>query len=161
LGAVGGACRGLIDAELGSFLQKGVAAVVATRDSEFRPEITRGWGPVPSPDGRELALCLSAAPDSIILANLEDNGEIAVTFSLPSTYRSVQAKGRVHTIAAPTSEQAARVDDHIALFLNQVVRVGLSRERGSQLAVPPFVAVSYTVRELYDQTPGATAGARL
>lgn len=150
-----------IGPELAAFLRQGVAAIVATRDGRMQPEITRGWGPRVSPDGSELELCLSLPPGSATRANLEDNGEIAITFSLPTTYRSVQVKGRAALGGDPSPEQRSRVEAHIERFVAQVEQIGMARDHALRMPVPPFAAVTCSVRELYDQTPGAGAGAPL
>jgi hypothetical protein len=52
----------IVRAELAAFLHQGVAIVVATRDDEGRPEVSRGWGPRVGDDGTEVTLCVAAAP---------------------------------------------------------------------------------------------------
>jgi hypothetical protein len=150
-----------VDADIAAFVHGGVAIVAATRDDDLRPEITRGWGPALSPDGCELRICLSAAPDSRTIANLERNGDVAATFTLPTTYRSIQIKGEVRALGEPTADDLARADEHLAAFVDEAAQVGVPRAIGSRFAERPFVAVTVAIRELYDQTPGARAGAAL
>jgi hypothetical protein len=135
--------------------------VVATRDEELRPAITRGWGPDASIEGAAMTLCVAAAPGSQTLSNLEENGAIAVTFSLPTSYRTVQVKGAVVELCAPTAEHLARVEEHVAAFVDEVEHVGVQRSLARRFVGPDLVAVSFAVRELYDQTPGPNAGGRL
>jgi Pyridoxamine 5'-phosphate oxidase len=134
-----------VDADVAAFLREGVAVVVATRDAELRPEITRGWAPVLSADGCSLRLCVSAEPGSRTIANLEQNGDLAATFSLPSTYRSVQIKGAMRELREPTPDELALVRAHL----------------GARFAEPPFITVTIGIRALFDQTPGARAGSEL
>jgi hypothetical protein len=143
------------------FLGRGLAIVVATRDDDLRPEITRGWGPQVAGDGTALTLCVAAAPGSATLANLGANGAIAATFSLPTSYRTVQLKGAVLELCAPAAGHLARVEAHVAGFAAEVEQVGIPREAVRRLVDPELVAVSFSVRELYDQTPGPNAGGRL
>lgn len=126
-----------IGPELAAFLDQGVAAIVATRDGRMQPA------------------------GSASRANLEENGEIAITFSLPTTYRSVQVKGRATLGGDATPEQRSRVEAHIERFVAQVEQIGMARDHALRMPVPPFAAVTCSVRELYDQTPGAGAGAPL
>jgi hypothetical protein len=139
----------------------GVAVVVATRDQQLRPAITRGWGRDAPGEGAALTLCVSAAPGSQTLSNLEDNGAVAVTFSLPTSYRTVQVKGAVVDLCAPTADHLARVEEHVAAFVDEVERVGVPRALARRFVGPDLVAVCVAVRELYDQTPGPNAGRRL
>jgi hypothetical protein len=138
-----------------------VAIVVATRDGDLRPEIARGWGPDVAEDGSAVSLCVATAPGSRTRANLESNGAIAATFSLPTTYRTVQVKGVALDVAEPSAERLARVQEHAAAFVAEVVQVGIPREAAPRFVGSGFVAVTFAVRELYDQTPGPTAGERL
>jgi hypothetical protein len=150
-----------VDADVAAFLRGGVALVVATRDAELRPEIARGWGPVLSEEGCVLQLCVGAQRDSRTIANLEHNGELAATFSLPTTYRSIQIKGTLRELRDPAPGELALVHAHLAAFVDEAERVGVPRVAGSRFAEPPFVAVTIAIRELYDQTPGARAGSAL
>jgi hypothetical protein len=134
---------------------------VATRDDELAPQVTRGWGPRVSGDGAAVTLCVAAPPGSATLANLESNGAIAATFSLPTSYRTVQLKGTVAELCAPAPEHLARVEEHVEAFADEVEQVGIPRAMARLLIDAELVAVSFSVRELYDQTPGPNAGGRL
>jgi hypothetical protein len=144
-----------------AFVRSGVAVIAATRDGELRPEITRGWGPELSADGCELEICLSASPDSKTLANLTSNGDFAATFSLPTTYRSIQIKGTARELGEPSAAALDRAAEHLSAFVEQAAQVGIPPALGRRLAEHPFIAATIAVRELYDQTPGARAGTAL
>jgi len=149
----------IVPTELAEFVHGGVAAIAATRDEAMRPHIARAWGP--DVDGETVTLCLGAAPDSRAAENLRANGAIAVTFSLPTTYRGVQMKGVAGEVGEPSAAQLERVEAHVEAFVEQTVQVGLTPEQGRRFSRGPLVAVTFDVIELYDQTPGPGAGARL
>jgi len=151
----------IVPGDLAVFVRRGVAIVVATRDDERRPELSRGWGPSVSDDGAETTLCVAAAPGSATLANLEANGAIAATFSDPPSYRTVQMKGEVVELCAPGAELLARVEEHFAAFADELERFGIARDAARMFLDADLVAVSFAVRELYDQTPGPSAGGPL
>jgi hypothetical protein len=158
---VGAQPESVVDADLAAFVRSGVATVVATCDEDLRPEITRAWGPDVSEDGCSVTLCVTALPGSETRTNLERDGAIAVNFTLPTTYRSVQLKGSVLDVRDPSPEELARVERHVALFVEETEQVGLSAAGARQLAERDLIAVTFAVRELYDQTPGPNAGERL
>lgn len=137
----------------------GVAVVVAVCDAELRPEIGRGWGPRLAADGSRLTLCVSADPGSPFASGLVPGAAMAVTLSRPSTYRSVQLKGRVEHVAAPDPDQLELVEEHVRDFCAEVEPLGLPD--AGRLRRHDLVAVTLEVRERYDQTPGPNAGARL
>jgi len=141
---------------------QGVTIAVATRDAAMRPQIARAWGPeVLDPRG-PVRLCVDAPEGSATALNLAERPEIAVTFTLPSTYQSVQLKGLTVEVRPPTEQELELVDRHQLAFSADVQKVGL------QLRLVPrlldhssLVSVLFTVDELYDQTPGHAAGAAL
>jgi hypothetical protein len=158
---VTGAQARILGEDIAAFLVGGVAIVVATRDDELRPEIARGWGPEVAENRASVTLCVSLAPGSRTHANLERNGAVAATFSKPSTYRTVQLKGSTLDVDEPDEDQLARVQQHLDSFADEVRQVGLEPTVVRALLEPELLAVTFDVRELYDQTPGPTAGARL
>jgi hypothetical protein len=150
-----------IDAATADFLGGPLAVVVATRDAGLRPHLTRGWGPSVVDDGRGLRLCVSARPELRTLGDLADNGRIAVTLSRPATYRSLQVKGGAALVEEMTTEDGERAVRHREAFAAEVADFGLSRAVLERMVAGPLVAVTFEVAELYDQTPGPGAGARL
>jgi hypothetical protein len=150
-----------IDGQVSELIAGGVATIVATRDVHLRPSIGRGWGISVSGDGDELTLCVEAAAGSRMRANLEAGGVIAVTCSLPTTYRTVQLKGPVLAVAEPDAEQLNRVHAHAEAFSSEAEQVGLPPRCGFRFLDDGLAFVRFAVAEVYDQTPGPNAGARM
>jgi hypothetical protein len=150
-----------IDGHVRELIAGGVATIVASRDERLRPSIARGWAVAVSASGTEVTLCVEASAGSRMCENLQSNGAIAVTCSRPTTYRTVQLKGRVATIADPSPEQLVAVDRHAETFSREAEEVGLGPGSGFRLLDRGLVSVSFTVAEVYDQTPGPNAGARM
>jgi hypothetical protein len=147
--------------DLPSFLRAGLAVIVATCDERLRPEISRGWGPVLAPDGSVVTLCVGAPPGSKTRANLERGGTLAATFSVPTTYRTIQLKGPVLGVGQPAAEELARVDEHVAAFAREIAQLGIPASRAPRLREPALVAVRMEIRERFEQTPGPKAGSPL
>jgi hypothetical protein len=150
-----------MDRNLAQWEQFGVAAVAATRDERMRPQVVRAWGLKVGPDDASATICVAAAPDSQTLANIASNGAISVTMVIPSTYRMIQMKGRASATAEPTAEQLERVEAHAAAFAMEVQPLGLTAEQARRFLHHELTAVTFSVAEVYDQTPGPGAGARL
>jgi len=151
----------MLDAQTRALLGRGVAIVAATREADLRPEIARGWGPAVGADGMTVRLCLGDPPGSRVRRNLEDNGAIAATFSRPTTYRGVQLKGTVTALGEPTEEDRERVRGHVAAFVDEVTQVGVAPGMAIRFLDDRLFAVTFEIREVYDQTPGPRAGAAL
>lgn len=147
--------------ELVAFLEGPLAVVVATRDEELRPEVARGWGLEVADERTTVTLCVGDPPGSRTRANLETNGAIAVTCSRPSTYRTVQLKGSALELRPPGERELAAVRRHLEAFVEEVEPLGVRPEGARTFVGSELLSVTFEVRELYDQTPGPTAGARL
>ena len=153
--------------ELLSLLRGGAVAIVGTRDGAMTPELSRAWG-LDVGEGRdEIELCVYARSGCRTLANIADNGQIAVTITSPSTYRSFQVKGRVVSTCAVSATDLERVSKHQQAFVDEVAAVGLPRDSAVRLfaadieADPEMRKIRVTVDLLFDQTPGPGAGSRL
>jgi hypothetical protein len=92
--------------------------------------IARAWGIAVSADGTEMTLCVAAPTGSSMRANLESNGAVAETYSRPTTYRTVQLKGRVVAVHEPSVEQLAAADDHADAFSREASSWGCRRVPG-------------------------------
>ena len=152
----------MLDSAMVEFIQGGVAVGVATRDDDLRPEFARGWGPEVSADGRSLRLCVTAPEGSRMRENLERNGAVAVGFSPPTIARAVQVKGVAGAVAEPETADLERVERHFRSFVAEAGRIGAPAELSQRMFVREgLVAVSFSIDEVFDQTPGPTAGRHL
>jgi hypothetical protein len=148
--------------ELVEFIHGGVAVGVATGDADLRPEFARGWGPQVSTDGRSLKLCVAAASGSPMRANLERLGAVAVGFSPPTIARAVQLKGVATQVGEPKAADLKRVERHVQRFIEECERIGAPEELSRRMFVGTgLVAIRLSIAEVFDQTPGPTAGRRL
>ena len=156
-----------ISEELKTFLEGPVSVLIGTRDSRLIPEITRVWGPRVADDRRGVSLCVPLATSRKTLDNLETNGEIAVVFSLPTDYRTIQLKGRLFQTGEPDSVDLAAVERHRDAFAKINEQHGRTREQvegfwQAEIQVSPvLVRILFLVRQVFYQTPGPGAGRSL
>jgi hypothetical protein len=151
-----------LDADLVAFIHGGVAVGVATRNGDLRPAYTRGWGPAVSADGRWLTLCVIAARGSPSRENIEGNGAIAVVFNPPTVGQALQLKGVVAEAREPVAEDLKRAERHLEAFAAEAEQVGAPPGNAQRLFVQrDFLAVTLSIEEVFDQTPGQRAGVRL
>ena len=152
--------------ELKAFLEGPVSVLVGTRDSRLVPEITRAWGVQVTRDSR-VSLCVPLATSRKTLDNLEANGEIAATFSLPTNYRTLQLKGRHATAAEPDRTDLAAVERHREAFAAVNEPLGQSRQNVEAFwrveieTSAELVKVLFAPEQIFDQTPGPGAGKSL
>jgi hypothetical protein len=154
----------LIGDEMKTFLEGPVSVLVGTRDSRLVPEITRAWGPRVSEDRQRVSLCVPLTTSRKTLDNLEGNGEIAVTFSLPTNYRTFQLKGRHAKVAEPDSMDLAVVERHRDAFATVNEPLGQPRQqveafwRAEIETLAVLVKILFVPEQVFDQTPGPGAG---
>jgi hypothetical protein len=144
-------------ADLRQLLCQGPSLMVATCDERHALELSRAAGARLDDDGLlRLALPLPEARRAVW--NLENNPVIALSVVLPTTYRTLQLKGRdAHRIEWPGHEAIARA--HGAAFRDQVIAVGVHPEFASSfLSLNRFETFAFTPTEIYEQTPGPSAG---
>jgi hypothetical protein len=152
----------VLDEHAVAFVHGGVAAVVATRDGDLRPQITRAWGPHLSADGSALTICVVAPAGSKTRENLDSNGAIAVVCCPPTIARAIQFKGKVVATNQPDADDLVRADEHMRAFGEECARIGLSASDVRQLfRRSELLAVQVDISEAFEQSPGPTAGRRL
>jgi hypothetical protein len=156
-----------ITAKLRAFLESGVSVVVGTRDGNLVPEVTRAWGLLVSKDRKTISLCAPFATSRKTLDNLADNGQITVCCCLPTSYKTVQLKGRCIQKADPSRADLAAVERHREAFGRMNERIGFARQRTeafwrSELeSSAVLVKLRFAPEQIFDQTPGPDAGSPL
>jgi hypothetical protein len=149
------------DPDLAVFVAGGVAIGIAVCDERLRPYYARGFGPELSPDGRALRLAVTAPPGSEIRRLLEDGCRIAIGLSPPTVARAVQMKGVVQATAELGEHDRERMARHLDAFVAEAASVGMAEPLVRRFAAAvECVAVTCAIDEVYDQTPGPTAGKR-
>jgi predicted pyridoxine 5'-phosphate oxidase superfamily flavin-nucleotide-binding protein len=151
----------MVSADLASFLESGVAILVGTRDARLFPECTRGIGARVEAGGEELTIFLPDAIAARTLANLEENGRVAVGFSRSQDHRSFQVKGHVVALAPARDSDRADVERYRCAWAAELAAVGLPPRITLRMAHWPAHAVRLRIESVFVQTPGPGAGAPL
>lgn len=152
---------GLVDDALLALLQGRASILVGTRDAALQPHVMRAIACRVGADRRRVTLLMTARTSAQALDDIRANGQVAAVFTLPSSHRSVQIKGSDAVVEPIEPGDLALVDAHARRFADEIGPLGfapalaraiLDRD-GSDL-----VAVTFSPREAYDQTPGPRAG---
>jgi hypothetical protein len=151
----------LIGAELQEFLESGISVLVGSRDRLLVPEAIRGFGLRVEAGGHELVVFVPDAWGARTLANLRDNGRIAVGTARPADHRSVQLKGSVLEIRPGGDEDRAALERYREQLVGHFGEIGFPPRILHRLNVWPCHAVRFAVEALFEQTPGPRAGAPL
>ena len=148
----------MIDEPLRAFLERGCAMIVGTVADDGTPHAQRAWG-CSVVDGVTVRVMLDAS-DPVLHDHIVDGGRIAVTSADVRTLRSVQLKGRVVELEPPTAADTARCEMHNDELFDDILATDFyPREYTERMVPPAYVAAVVAVDEVYDQTPGPSAGA--
>lgn len=151
----------MIDDDRRALLEGPSSLIVGTVAADLLPDAARGWGAHLDADARELRLLLSPSATTSI-ENLRTTGVIAVTATEFHTLESVQVKGRVTAIEDVTDDDRARFTafcDGVVAAVSEIDRLPPAVVR--TMLPEAIVACVVAVDEMFDQTPGPSAGARL
>jgi hypothetical protein len=134
---------------------------VATRNAELVPASTMAFGLQVAPGGREVTLFVPAATAADTLANLRDNGQMAISFVRPSDHAATQLKGTWLGERRTDEADRAFIARYREAITEEINLVGVPRSIWSRVVWWPSLALRMEVRDVFVQTPGPGAGRRL
>ena len=142
-------------------LVAGVAHQVGACTADGRPVVSRGLAAQVEEDGR-LTVVLSARAGFEVLAAIQDNGRISVTFTLPENHRTLNLSGRDAVVGIGGTRYRELVDARHATFRAQLAMFGFPPDyTGAAWYSSPdedLAAIHFTPLTARDQTPGPGAG---
>ncbi|MBY5591641.1 pyridoxamine 5'-phosphate oxidase family protein [Rhizobium leguminosarum] len=147
--------------KIAGFIESPVMQIIGSSNAARRPEIGRAVGAWTSAESDTIDLVTSAWQWPETVANLRENGRIAVTFARPADYVSYQLKGQA-TIRPAESHEVERSSQYIVAIVSTQMRLGLLPE----LIMPVLsnrdpMLITMRVASVYVQTPGSHAGERI
>lgn len=146
-----------IPSELHDFLQSGITILVGTRDARLVPESMRGISAKVAHDGTELTVWLPAPTAARTLANVADNGRLAVYFC-SIEHRSFQFKGRVTAVRDALAKERADLERYRAALAQHWGQIGVPPRLTHRMVVWPAHALTMQVESVFVQTPGPGSG---
>jgi len=150
----------MITAETEAFLHTGCALIIGTTTVDGDPYASRGWGMAVVDAERGLMRLVLMADDLAVLGRDGATPALAVTAADVRTLRSIQLKGRVMALEAAEADDLDRADRYADAFFDDIEATdGTSRHLLERLRPGRYAACVFQVEELYDQTPGPSAGA--
>lgn len=151
----------MIDRQLADFLEAGLSTHIASRNERLEPNAARVTALVVEPDGRHVVAFVPAVAASAILADLADNGQVAMVCARPPDERGCQVKGVFIEARDAREDERPLVVAQWERFRDKLALVGLPRVATDAWVTWPCLAIRVRVQALFDQTPGPGAGARL
>jgi hypothetical protein len=155
----------LLDEAAAAFLYRpGISITAASRDAKDVSRIGRALGCRVSRDRANVTVFIPSLQYRAFFDALAASRTIAVVFSLPSTHRTMQLKGRDPAVGLLAHGDAEIVARHIDDFVDELGRLGYSRDmvRAYHWCDPEEIrAITFTPSAAFEQTPGPGAGAPL
>lgn len=150
-----------IPAELAAFLEEPLFVDVATRSGAMLPEATDATAMTVDAAQGLVTLYIPERSAGPTLANLRDNGQIAVNASRPSDHRTIQLKGTfVSERPADESERELQLR-YLQGMIPRMGMIGIPQSVCLRMVYWPSRVVRFAVRDIFVQTPGPNAGRRL
>ena len=154
---------GVLTAELAGFCQSGLSIVLASCDRRGRPVVGRGLA-CRIGDRARTRIVLRQPSNAAVLQALANGSGIAVTFTQPSTHRSIQLKAAGVRVAPPDVSDGPAVAVQTASFRADLVARGYPETFAVAFtAFEPheLAAVDFFPEHAFVQTPGPSAGSAL
>ncbi|GAA4351421.1 hypothetical protein GCM10023165_39600 [Variovorax defluvii] len=154
----------LLSPEHVAMIDKGVSAIVASRNAANRPSLMRAVGTAISPDGAEITVFLSRTQSRQLLQDVAATGELAVVFSEPLSHRTVQVKGRAQELRPAAESDRPLLRRYLASMEYEVSCVGFDARFVRAMlgcTLEDMVAIRLRPSQAFDQTPGPRAGSPL
>jgi hypothetical protein len=147
--------------ELRAWLEEPLAIQLAASGVGPAPQSVRGFGVrLDNDDTLRVGLIDAQAPH--LLAALRQAGKVAVNLTHPITFRGRQLKGPLVEIEEPSAEAAQAAQLYFARFVVALAKIGLTSEQCRGLFHTSATRwIRVRPEQLFDQTPGVGAGARL
>jgi hypothetical protein len=147
----------VVDAELATFLEGPSAQNVAIADVDGEVTVGRAWG-LRVDQGRFVRAIVGA--DAATVANLQTASRIALMVIDLVTYGSMQLKGTVSAVEAPTAADQVVHDVYVQEFRAALDAAGRTTPLDGALPAS-VVVVTIHVDSVFNQTPGPNAGRAL
>jgi len=138
-------------------------AFAGTRDRDLVPYGHRVSGWRVGADGRTLTALIPEQFTDRLIESLEDNGEFALTVEEFPSHETYQFKGRYlrhRVVQHEDVETVGRIRRRFVKSVRPIFSDG-PEDLWNAFILDPCLAVEFEVLEIYLQTPGPGAGARL
>ncbi len=147
-----------------AFMESGVSMHVASRGPGNVPSVARALGCKVASDRNRVTLFVSTAQAPDLVRDLRTSRAAAAVFSQPSTHKTIQIKGDDASVDALADGDLARIAAYADALVRDLQTLGYTEAFGRALVdfdPADLVAVAFTPRAAFRQTPGPNAGAPL
>lgn len=148
-----------------ALLARPIAISISGRDAGLRPSVCHAYGCRLIDGGRRIRLFVLRDEARQLLADIAANGEVATVYSDVRSFRSLQIKGRDAVTDTFNEADAAAHVEHHRITAEELVALGyaapLANGYFSVPRNPDLIAIEFTPKDIFQQTPGPGAGAKI
>jgi hypothetical protein len=142
-------------------LEPGTAIVIASVDPHNTPSLCRATALSSADAAATVTVYVPLATSQDVLRNIATTRRVAITSTNPLDHCSTQLKGVTIDARLARDDEAAFVRARRDAFADSLDAIGVPRRIGQNVNCWPAFAVTVRVDDVFDQTPGPNAGARL
>jgi hypothetical protein len=142
-------------------LDPGMSLLVGTVDRHNVPACCRALALTSSDDLATVVVYLPIATSHETMQNLATTGRMAIAATNPIDHCSIQLKGTPGDARLAREDEAAFVRSRFEAFGDVLDSLGIPTRVTRNVVCWPAFAVSMRVEQVFDQTPGPKAGARV
>jgi hypothetical protein len=147
-----------MDQRLRRCTDEGMSVLLGTVNAGGEPHCCRAIAVTAEGDLDVLTVYVPAATGQEAIANIATTRRLAVVVSHPIRHDSIQLKGTSRTVRMARDDEASLVRGRLEAFAEVLGTIGLPKRITRSVSCWPAFAVEMDVREIFDQTPGPTAG---
>jgi pyridoxamine 5'-phosphate oxidase-like protein len=151
----------MIDPRIQRCLGAATSVLVATVDAQGTPSCCHAAAIRPDDDLKTVAIYLPIATSQQIIQDIATTHRVAVAATQVVEHFSIQLKGLAQTARLARDDESAFVEEHHQAFVDVLHSIGIPRRLTRSLTHWPAFVVDMVVEEVFEQTPGPNAGARL
>ena len=154
----------ILDGQTAAWMAAGVVVTAASRDAAHLPSLASVLACQPQAGGARLRFVIGRSANEAFRRDLAAGGPLAIVFSEPTTFRTLQVKASGAVAVAVDPGDADRVRAHAVAERAELVATHNSESFVSSFLdvdTADIAAYERVVEEIYSQTPGPGAGARV
>jgi Pyridoxamine 5'-phosphate oxidase len=151
----------MLPSDIVEFLHGPLVFALGTRSAKLRPAMARPFGAFADGPRDRISIFLANVQGEPHLANLADNGLVALTAGEARTHRNYQFKGRVVDIHPSTAADAVVRDlylDKLVAYFEKEYFMPLPENFFRGYVAEPSTTITFRVEKIFNQTPGPNAG---
>ena len=151
----------MLDPRIRRCLEAGNSILVGTADTHGIPSCCRAIALTSDDDLKTVSVYLPIATSQSIIKDIATTHRMAVAATHIVEHFSVQLKGTANTARLACDEEAALVEERLESLADVLFTLGIPRRLTRSVTHWPAFVIDMRVEEVFEQTPGPNAGARL